>query len=500
MIKKGFLNTVEKKYAFGYVIVGLFVIIFLLTAVLGNIYVSYQYSNATMELIAVNNLEKAVVRINNSVNLTYLYFYESSVEEYFANRETVEKYLKETNLQINKKFLRETADANKTIETYMLKSDLLMRKLQEYLNNNESNYYDYGELESQYKELQEVYSYINLSFQNVYSAKLTVISDLELHLSFLQKAIFAFQLFMLILTMLCCTIYLYKVIQGVSSSIAMMMKGVKSIEEDVFQARPIQIGSNDEFDDFANAFNRMIKIIQSQMRKIEENADIKEQLVSAEMENLRIYSDLQKNHFDFLQSRVNSHFLFNTLNMISSLARIENADKSAELMEITASFLRYNLDNITKTVTLEKEVKNLKEYVAIQVYRYEGRYSYSFDIAEETLKFSMPCMILQPLVENSIQHGIGMKVKDGWVCIKTYEAGRRIFLEVSDNGVGMTEEQIRHICEEMSDDFYRISSSNHIGIRNIYHRLQLFYHYDVLFEMKNINPGFKIVISLPKEG
>lgn len=71
-----------------------------------------------------------------------------------------------------------------------------------------------------------------------------------------------------------------------------------------------------------------------QMRKIEENADIKERLAALEIENLRIYSELQKSHLNFLQSRINPHFLFNTLNMISSLARIENADQCAELMEI----------------------------------------------------------------------------------------------------------------------------------------------------------------------
>jgi sensor histidine kinase YesM len=216
----------------------------------------------------------------------------------------------------------------------------------------------------------------------------------------------------------------------------------------------------------------------------------------SEIENLRIYSDLQKNHLDFLQSRVNPHFLFNTLNMISSLARIENADQSAELMEITASFLRYNLDNISKTVTLEKELQNLKEYVAIQECRYGGRYTYSFEVEEQVLNFLMPCMILQPLVENAIQHGIAMMLHGGWVCIKALQSEKGIRLEVRDNGVGMTEEQIQDIYKEIYENN---SSNTHIGIRNIYRRLQLFYHNDVQFELENMNPGLKIVISLPRE-
>ncbi|MFA9465317.1 MAG: sensor histidine kinase [Velocimicrobium sp.] len=497
MKRSRFLNTVQRKYAVGYAMVGLFVIVFLLTTVIGNIYVSSQYSTATAELVDVNNLEKAVNNLNDSINLTYLYLSVSGVEEYFQSKEEVEKYLKKTKLQLNKRFVREMADTNTTVETYISKSDNLLEKLQEYINSNERNNRNYEELESQYNELQEVYSYINLRFQNVYSEKLNILSEMEEQLRVLQNAITIFQVSILVIMVICCAIYLYKVIRKVSISIATMMNGVKSIEKDVFQAESIQIGSNDEFDEFASAFNSMIKIIQQQLRKIEENADIKEQLAAAEIENLRIYSDLQKNHLDFLQSRINPHFLFNTLNMISSQARLENADKSAELMEITASFLRYNLDNISKTVTLEKEMKHLKDYVTIQEYRYGGRYVFFFDVEEQCLNFSMPCMILQPLVENAMQHGIAMKLSDGCVWIKAYKSDGRICLEVRDNGVGMTEEQIHDIYK----DFHENNSSNtHIGLRNIYHRLQLFYNNDVQFEMENMNPGLKMVILLPREG
>ncbi|MGB4661823.1 MAG: histidine kinase [Mobilitalea sp.] len=496
MKKPRFLNTVERKYSAGYVVVGFFVILFLLTTVVSNQYISHQYSRATAELSVVNDLEKSVKDLNDSVNLSYLYLSEAGTEEYFANKVTVETRLKKTNLQVNKNFLRETADTNMTVETYVLKSDSLMKELQEYLSSEERNTSDYEQLESQYTDLQETYSYINICFQNVYSAKLSILSDMEKQLSLLQRVITIFQIVILLLMIICCAIYLYRVIRGVSSSIAKMMKGVNSIEKDVFQAELIQIGSNDEFEEFASAFNSMIQIIQSQMRKIEENSDIRERLSAAEIENLRIYSDLQKNHLDFLQSRVNPHFLFNTLNMISSLARIENADQSAELMEITASFLRYNLDNISKTVMLEKEMQNLKEYVAIQEYRYGGRYAYSFEVDDQALDFSMPCMILQPIVENAIQHGIAMKLSGGCVWIKAYQSENGICLEVRDNGVGMTEEQIQDIYK----DIYENNSSNtHIGIRNIYRRLQLFYHEDVQFELENMNPGLKIVISLPRE-
>lgn len=299
---------------------------------------------------------------------------------------------------------------------------------------------------------------------------------------------------MIVFTLICIGLYLTRVIMEISRSIATMQKGVESIQDNVLSAEPIQIESNDEFEEFAAAFNKMTGIIQKQMREIEENADIKERLAEMEIKNLKMFSELQRSHLDFLQSRVNPHFLFNTLNMISSLARIENADQCAELMETTAAFLRYNLDNISKTVPLEKEVENLKDYVAIQECRYCGRYQYTFEIDEQCLDYKMPCMILQPMVENAIQHGIAMMLEDGHVWIRVYPQGNRVCLEVQDNGVGMTEEQIRSIYEDFQENK---TSGNHIGIRNIYRRLRLYYHNDLKFEFYNMDPGLKIFISLP---
>lgn len=315
-----------------------------------------------------------------------------------------------------------------------------MESLGEYLNGKKRRGADYTSLEQQYGELQEVYGYVNLRFQNTYTAKLGTLRAMQERLDRLQRYTAVFQLALMTVMGLICSVYLYKVIREVSGSIRKMMAGVNSMRENISLAEPIQVGSNDEFDEFAGAFNHMIEIIRDQMRKIEENADIKERLAALEIENLRIYSELQKSHLNFLQSRINPHFLFNTLNMISSLARIENADR---------------------------------------------------------LDFKMPCMILQPLVENAIQHGIAMKMSGGCVWIRVFRTENHICMEVSDNGVGMTPQQIRRIYEDFENNG---SSGMHIGLRNIYHRIQLFYNGHAKFEIETMNPGLKIMIWLQREG
>lgn len=495
MRAKRLLNTVGKKYVVGYGIVGIFALLFLAISAAGNYYVAQSYSVAIWDLVSANNLETSLSNLNESVNLAYLYLSEAGITEYEVNREKVQIQILETDSQLEEYYIREMADANATVSTYVEKSDELMERLREYLENDRQG--NYSELEQSYHQLQEVYSYVTMRFQEAYSVKLGNLNHLEEQLNRLQKEIVRVQLFLLLMAIAGCFFYLYKVIREINGSIDTMMQGVALIQKDVFTAEPIVISSHDEFEEFASAFNGMTEIIRSQMQEIEENAHMKEQLAEMEKENLRMLNALQKSHLDFLQSRINPHFLFNTLNMISSLARIENADQCAELMEITASFLRYNLDNISKTVPLKKELENLKEYVAIQEYRYGGRYTYEFEVDEACMDFLMPCMILQPLVENAIQHGIAIMLEGGKVRIMVSSTENWIFLEVSDNGVGMTEEQIKTIYEDFD---HNTSSSSSIGLRNIYQRLKLYYQGNLRFHLYNMEPGLKIVIGLPRKG
>lgn len=492
MKKARFLNSVGKKYTVGYAIIMFFSIILLLTAVICNNYVSGQYDNAISEMSAINNLENKVETLNSDVNMAYLYLSEEGIENYQTDKKAADQYLKRVEKLQEESFVREVTDAYCTVESFLEKADYLTSCLQGYFDSDKKAGFE--KLETSYKELQELYSYVTLRFQKAYSAKLNTLSQLEYRLNTLQKNILRLQISILVFTILCIGVYLTKVIREISRSIVTMQKGMESIQDNVQKAEPICIESNDEFEEFAAAFNKMTGIIQKQMRKIEENADIKERLAEMEIKNLKMLSELQKSHLDFLQSRVNPHFLFNTLNMISSLARLENADQCAELMETTAAFLRYNLDNISKTVPLEKEVENLKDYVAIQECRYGGRYQYTFEIDSRCLNYKMPCMILQPMVENAIQHGIAMMMENGHVWIRVYPKRKRVCLEVQDNGVGMTQEQIESIYEDFQENK---SSGSQIGIRNIYRRLRLYYHNDLKFEFYDMNPGLKIFISLP---
>ena len=256
MKKARFLNSVGKKYIVGYVIVAVFSVILLMVAVICNNYVSGQYDNAIGEMISINNLENSVEVLNGDINMAYLYLSEEGTENYEQYRKSAEQYLKIVKELQEKSFVREVTDAYCTVESFLGESDFLTDALRRYFESDKQTGFE--KLENSYNELQELYSYVILRFQKAYSVKLNKLSQLENRLNALQRNILRLQIGMIVCTLICIGLYLTRVIMEVSRSIATMQKGVESIQDNVLSAEPIQIESNDEFEEFAAAF-RLLK-------------------------------------------------------------------------------------------------------------------------------------------------------------------------------------------------------------------------------------------------
>ena len=492
-----FLNTVSRKFVFGSGIMILFLVFFLLATALTSVTISNHYETATAELVAISSLQTAVSNVNDTVNQTYNFLQYDGIQKYPADRELLRERLSDAIAaeDSEQEYCREVVDLNHTVESYICESDELMEELGQYLQKGQSDTQSYPGLKNQYDNTQRLFSYVELRFQDTYAVRLTALSRMQERLEVQRRKANVYLTFILVCIVAICIIYLLTVVRGVSRSIGGMMAGVNRFRENVYDAGEIRIDSGDEFEELAEAFNHMTSIIRNQMKELADNADIRERLAEAEKENLRIYGALQKNHLDFLQSRINPHFLFNTLNMISSQARIENADKSAELIEITAAFLRYNLDSITKTVTLEQEINNLRDFIFIEKYRYGERFQFEIDIDPDCFDLAMPCMILQPLLENAIQHGIGMMTSGGSVTIRAKRSEDMVIIETEDNGIGMTHKQVTELLQDIKND---TSESTHIGIKNIYRRLQYFYgNEETELTIGHSAPGFLLRIRVP---
>lgn len=454
---------------------------------------SAQYRQAMGDLLDLNGLFIDVENTNRAVYDYYLYLRPVSGENYRQESATTRRALEEMFSRLDEDYSREVMDLCCMIDTYLGQSEALVNALSDFRSEGSAG--DNAALADAYHDTQDTVSFINQSFQEAYTLKLATTRQMQGRIHRMQMTLNIFQIAMLGLALLVCLAFYRKVVQGMTRAVRRLTEFAARVTHQPTLQEHVQIDTGDELAVFADAFNEMIDTIQHQMGQIEEDSRVRGQLQQAEMENLRISAALQASQLKLLQSRINPHFLFNTLNMISQTAHMEDAEETARLMEATADFLRYNLGKVTKAVTLADEIENTRNYVYIQRCRFGERIGFIFEVDESRAGQEVPCMILQPLVENSVTHGVGSMIRGGRVTVRLFPAGGRSLLEVEDNGAGIPErklEKLRASFDEDGDD------GGHIGLRNVYQRLKLFFGEELLFEIESA-PGRTVVrIGLPR--
>jgi two-component system LytT family sensor kinase len=189
--------------------------------------------------------------------------------------------------------------------------------------------------------------------------------------------------------------------------------------------------------------------------KIWNNARIEHRL--QEQETLLLAAKIEA-----LANQINPHFLFNTLTSISSLIRTQ-PETARMLITKLSGLLRRLMRSTDHFVTLREELESIDEYLAIEVVRFGPQLRVDKQIAPLTLDIVVPSMILQPLVENSIKHGLSRKVGGGRITIKTLVRDSHTIIEVHDDGLGMTEERLEHAL------------GDGIGLSNVDERLRVIY-------------------------
>lgn len=180
-----------------------------------------------------------------------------------------------------------------------------------------------------------------------------------------------------------------------------------------------------------------------------------------------------------LQNQIDPHFLYNALDSIRGYALIHDMDEISEITEALSRVFRNMISDKHELLTLRQERDNIYNYMKIQQFRFNNKFDYSFEIEEELLdKYMVPRMVLQPLVENAIMHGLERKVKGGWVRVTAYETEKRFVLDVTDNGAGISEERLKLLNRAMKlkpGEYTASEESRHAGIAliNINRRIKL---------------------------
>lgn len=211
--------------------------------------------------------------------------------------------------------------------------------------------------------------------------------------------------------------------------------------------------------------------------------------------------------FDTLQAQVNPHFLYNVLNTISNRGIIDEDEEICEICGSLAAMLRYSSNNKERYATVEEELDYLDKYVYLLKSRYEHRLEVTVDVSQEIRGEMLPKVVVQQLVENSIQHGYTNGISIMRIHVSGWRDGNAWFIQVQDNGSGITPEAKKELEEKMNgirERILRKSSSiemeiGGMGLANTYARLFLIYAEDVVFEMENQRDGFCITIGVDRK-
>jgi two-component system sensor histidine kinase YesM len=200
----------------------------------------------------------------------------------------------------------------------------------------------------------------------------------------------------------------------------------------------------------------------------------------------------RKSEMKALQAQINPHFLYNTLDSIVWMAETNNSEVVA-MTEALARLFRITLSRGEDQITLEQELEHVRNYLIIQSIRYVNKFDYQIEADENLLQFKVLKLILQPLVENSIYHGIKNKRQKGHIGIIAHAIDGRLLIEVSDDGIGMSPEKAASLLSTMVNNGKdRLSG---IGVRNVHERIQLYYgpEYGLQFES---SPGLGTTVRI----
>ncbi|WP_405168709.1 sensor histidine kinase [Paenibacillus sp. FSL H3-0286] len=280
------------------------------------------------------------------------------------------------------------------------------------------------------------------------------------------------------------TAFLYVMLRSYNYRVKRLSRHMQKVSNEKFELIRIDEGQ-DEIGGLIRNFNRMTTTINSLINDVYK---LEIQKNNLEMERVRA-------ELNFLQSQMNPHFLFNTLNAILVVCTKNNYSDVTDIIKSLSKLLRRLLSWKEDLVTLEEEMTFIEMYLKIEKFRFRDKFDYQFEIDEQSLQYKIPKLSMQPLVENSCKHGLQAIEGLGVIKVKTLVEEGRLKVTVSDNGKGIEPEKLQELLGNVQNE---ASSGTNIGIRNVYRRLELYYEDQVRFDISSVpDEGTIVTFDIP---
>lgn len=251
-----------------------------------------------------------------------------------------------------------------------------------------------------------------------------------------------------------------------------LARSSRKIAENDFSEGDVIVKNHDEVGELVVAFNRMKHATEGYINTLKKNNEMAELLHREEVERIEMERQLNTAQLELLKSQINPHFLFNTLNIIGCMAKIEDAETTERMITSLSSLFRYNLKTSEQFVPLAQELKIVQDYIYIQQMRFGDRLEYQSRIEVDAETVVIPSFSLQPIVENAVVHGISKKEEGGILRLHIWWHGDCVVISVMDTGVGMDTEKLNSLKAALQK---RRTAKIGIGLGNIYKRMNIFY-------------------------
>ncbi len=443
--------------------------------------------------------------------------YLSDISENVVNvHSTLESYLATSHSESLKDYFRYSASLRATGEDIMgMVQDTESGILLHDIGNMIMTYLDHSDAAVEAKrgrdiegyiqnhsEASKVYDYINLYInrltQNLFQENTKVYTLIAGRLGYILLV----NLFIILAIIGFNIVFILRMTFKTTQPIISLAKAANEISKGNYDVEQVKVDSDDEIGIMADAFNRMAESIKAQVAAIREKAELETRLNEQEMQNILIKSHLKETQLQALQSQINPHFIFNTLNAAAQLAMFEEADRTYLFIECFSNLFRYNMRSLDSPVTLRDEIENINNYIALLKVRYADRINYLQEVDENILDIPVPCMVFQPIIENAFIHGISELESGGTITLRVRDDDDKYTIEVEDNGVGMTSEKINQILGDNTEEDRPTGYVGHttgIGTRNVMLRLKNFFDYEHVLDIVSSRPGgTRVIISIPK--
>lgn len=265
--------------------------------------------------------------------------------------------------------------------------------------------------------------------------------------------------------------------KSITLPIQRLCDSMERVQEGDFSVSDIVVDSENEIGSLTKSFNVMTHRIHELMEQ-----------------NIRDQEAKRKSELKALQSQINPHFLYNTLDSIIWMAE---GKKNEEVVLMTASLarlLRQSISNEDELVSISQEIEYARGYLTIQKMRYKDKLEFQIEVEPSILNVRLIKLVLQPIIENAIYHGLKYKESKGLLCVKGFMKNGNAVLQVIDDGVGMDQDTLDHIYEKHKVNYH----SNGVGVYNVQKRLQLYYgsEYGITYESK-VGEGTTATITIP---